>query len=296
LFSNRGPAARRRRQRNKGIDATQRIFSSRKQVVNTARKGRAVSRLYKPRTLSKDNLTDNKLPNNDRILSNSPSDMRIRLSESTAVTTDIDESRAQSTVSVKKIRRSSMAQENNIEKPNVNENIAERRVQSTVSVTKIRRLNMAKENNTEKPIETENMDKKPINNRNSNENLRDIQRSAMTVFRMNKVSNMDETEKKNSNAVRQGTLSAVSTIPSNTTQVNVIKIPRNKTSTSQRRRASSVGNVSIIHLEKPSVEIRSIADRSKTSASTVDGKQKTSNGVIVTKLSKKSTAAHSDHS
>jgi hypothetical protein len=107
---------------------------------------------------------------------------------------------------------------------------------------------------------------------------------------------MNETEKRNSNALRQGTLNAASTIPSKPIQVNVIKIPRNKTSTSQRRRASSVGNVSIIHLEKPSVEIRSIADRSKTSASTVDGKQKTSNGVIVTKLSKKSTAAHSDHS
>jgi hypothetical protein len=259
LFSNRGPAARRRRRRKEeNDDAGQQAWLPRN-IGNLTQKRRNASGIYQPRTLRKDHLVDN-IPH-AKVLArrNCPSDLRISLSNSGTTMTDLEESRILSTVSVKRINRASIAKMNNIKKPG----------------------------------ETKNVDLQSEKHRDSNGNSSVTQHSVVTVVRVKRVPHMEETDKYNSNTSQQDTLSATSTIPKKTTQVNVTKVPRSKTPKTQRPRATSVGNVSIIQLEPLPIRMRSLTNQSQMSTLATEGKTKKGNGIVVTKIPRKIAALHS---
>jgi hypothetical protein len=140
------------------------------------------------------------------------------------------------------------------------------------------------------------VDIKPENHRDNNGNTSVTQYSAITAVRVKNVTNMDETAKSNSNTSRQENLSATSIMPRKTAQAFVAKIPRSKTTKNQHLRAASVGNVGIDQLDKSCVEMGPIANHSKTSMLATDGKAYTDNRAVVTKISRKLTAFHSDQS
>jgi hypothetical protein len=265
-------------------------------IANLAQRRRNVNGIYEPRrTLSKDHLVHNVPHVKDRTFSNASSNLHISWSDSATTMTDVEESRVSSIVSVKRIRRASIAEMNNIEKPG----------------------------------EVKNVDIKLENYRDNKGNDSAIRRSAVTVVRVTRVSIMDETDKSNSNTSREETSSATSTISKKTPQVNVTrisrsetdksmpntsqqktpsakstiskktsevkvtKISRNKTATTQRRRSSSVGNLSIIHLDRSSIEMQLMANRLKTPMFSTNSKANKGNGVTVIKLPRKLTASQS---
>ncbi len=253
LFSNRSPAARRRRRGKAENDVAVRQTWLPQNIANLTQKRQDVSGIYQPRTLRKDHLVDN-IPYAKDLTA-----LHISLSDSATTMTDLEESKISSTISVKRIRRASIV----------------------------------KMNNKEKPDKTENVDIKSENHRDNNGNSAVTQRSAVTIVRVKKVPNMEETYKSTSNTSRQEMLSATSTIPKKTAQVNITKISRSNTPKTQRPRAASVGNVDIVQLNKSSVEMQPIRNHSKTSTLATNGKANTGNGVVVTKIPKKLTALHS---
>jgi UDP-N-acetylmuramyl pentapeptide synthase len=96
-------------------------------------------------------------------------------------------------------------------------NIGEHRVSGTVSVKNISRTNI------EKPNEIKSMQMKPLNNGNRNGNTSANPRSAVNFVRVNRVSNMDDTDTTNLNTIRQK--NSISTISKKMTQFNVTTLP-----------------------------------------------------------------------
>jgi hypothetical protein len=167
-------------------------------------------------------------------------------------------------------------------------------VSSTVSVKRIKRSDMMNMNNTENLDETKESDIQPGNHRDRHENNAAIRRPSVTVLGMNKLPNTDKTNRRNLGVTQQNARSTMLTMPSNNAQnINATRIPQNKTSKSQRPRAASVGDVSTIHLDKSSIEMQTISDRSKAPTGAAHGKANTSNGVVVTKISRKLAASQS---
>jgi hypothetical protein len=169
-------------------------------------------------------------------------------------------------------------------------------VSSEVSVKRIKRSSIIKANNNKKLNEIEDVDINPTNQRHSNGNISAIPRSTVTGPRMNKLPNMAGKNRKNSNVTLETNLSTASTIPLKTVKVNVTKIPRSKTGKTQRPRASSVGNISSIHLKNPFIEMGPITNNSKSSMLATNGKANTGNGVTVTRVTRKRTTSHSHRS
>jgi hypothetical protein len=211
---------------------------------------------------SKDRLSGNILHAKDSMTGYSPSDLRINLPDSSTLVTDVDEE--------------------------------EYIVSSEVSAKKIKRTNTMNMNNTENLNETKDSDIQPGNHRARYGNNAAIRRPSVTALGMNKLPNTDETNNRNLSVTQQNTRSTILTMPSNNAQViNASRIPRNKTSKTQRPRAASVSNVSTIHLDKSSIEKQTIADRSNAPTGATHGKANTSNGVVVTKISRKLAASQS---
>lgn len=256
FFFNRGPAARRRRQRRKeGDDIDQQTFISRS-ITGLSRKTRGIGRIYQAKISNKENSFDNIPYSKEVLTSSSPSDLRISVSKSASSRTHVEEEEVKhilSAVSVKKIKRSDIASAKNVD--NLDENEEDIRAKST-------------------------------DQRDSNDNMSGIQSPLVTVLRMNKSANLDETNKRVSSVIQGKPVSATSTIPSKPVSVNVIKAPRSKTAM----------NVSMIQLDKSSIELRSIRNHSKSSKRTTDDKSSTGNRVKVTKIPRKPTAAQSHHS
>ncbi len=244
---------RRRQRRKEENDSGQQTFLPYLNITNLARKARATSRIHQPRTLSKDHPIDNIPRVQDPMTNYSSTNWRISFTESTTLTTDLEESGVSWAAVVKRIKRAEIAKVNSIKKLN----------------------------------EAEDVHIKSTNHRDSNRNTSDIQHSSVTVFRMNKVSNMDKMNESNLNASQQKTSSMTSIIPTKSIQVNVIKIPRNKTIKNKRPRAASVGNLNIIQLDKSSMEMQSIKNHSEMSKHASDIKANIGNGVTVMKIPRK---------
>jgi hypothetical protein len=216
--------------------------------------------MHQPTTSIEDHLIDNISHAKDPMNSSSRSALHMSLSEPTTIMTDAED---------------------------------ETIVSSAVSVKRIKLSSIRKVKNTEKRKETENADIKPINPLDNNGNISAILRSAVSGLPMNKLPNMDETKKVNSSITLETTLSASSTIPLKTGKVKVSKIQGSKIIKNQRPRASSVGSISNIQLDKSSIVVRPMADHSKASMLAVDGKANTSSGVTVRKVLRKRTTSHS---
>ena len=261
FFFIRGPAARRRRQRKTHKDTVgQSDFLSRN-IGNLARRQRAFDRIYEPRTPSTDRLVDNVLSARDPSGSRSLSNMRVSLADSVPVATHVEENRVSSTVSVRKIRRTSIANANNMENPNG---------------TKSTQINSVNANNND--------------NKSSA-----TPRSAVTVRRVNKISNADETDKTDLDATVQEIPNVAPTVCKETAQVKVTKLPRIKSTKRQSSRAASADSVNVIHVNRSSLEMQPVASRSRTLTTATDCKANTSNGVTVTKISRKSITSEDPH-
>jgi hypothetical protein len=259
LLLNRGPAARRRRQKQvKKDDVGQENFVYRNLADLTRTRG-AIDRLYQRRIFSRDHPVDNILTARDRMTSHSPSDMRISFSKSSTVLTTLEECRASATVSVKYVSRSGIEKVNIIEKPNG----------------------------------IKNAQMKTLNNSNGHGNTSANPRSAASVVRVNRMPSMDDTDPTNLNTNRQKTSSAISTISKKTSQVNATKVSRIKSTKIQRPRASSFANVSVIHVDISSIEMQPLSNRAKTSMSAADRKANTGNSVTVKRVSRKLSTSES---
>ncbi len=230
-------------------------------VANLAQKTRSINGIYQPRTSNKDHPAANTVHANDSMTSYSPSNLHISLPDSTTRVTDVE--KEQHTVS------------------------------STVSVKRIKRSDMMNINNTENLDETKNSDIQATNHRGSRGNNAAIRRPSVIVLGMNKLPNTDETNKRNSKVTQQNTQSTMLKVPSNNAQVNATRIPRNKTSKTQRTRAGGVGNFNIIHLDESSIEMRKIEDHSNAPTGAAHDKANTGSGVVVTKISRNLTASQS---
>jgi hypothetical protein len=183
LSFNRSPAARRRRPKQAKNNDVGQETFVYRNLADVTRKQRAIDRLYQRRTLSRVHLIDNAPGARDPMTSHSPSGMRTSFSNSPTVVTNIGEHRVSGTVSVKNISRT------NIEKPN----------------------------------EIKSMQMKPLNNGNRNGNTSANPRSAVNFVRVNRVSNMDDTDTTNLNTIRQK--NSISTISKKMTQFNVTTLP-----------------------------------------------------------------------
>ena len=150
----------------------------------------------------------------------------------------------------------------------------EHRVSSTVSVKRLRRSDIANMDNIQKLNENKNINSFSNGDDNNSKDSSDLRRPTVTVLGMNRLPNMGVTNRKGS--------SVVSAVPSQTTEINLSKVPRIKSITNRRTRAASVDNVSVIHVDRSSIEMQPMGNRSKTGS-----------GVRVTKLPRRLSAAQS---
>jgi hypothetical protein len=118
--------------------------------------------------------------------------------------------------------------------------------------------------NIQKFNQSRNADINSANNDDDNDrNSSAIQHPTVTVLRMNRLPNIDETIKRSSSVNRPQASRMTSTIPSKTIQVNLAKPSGTKSTTNRRPRAASVGNVSAIHVDRSSIEMRPIVRKNQ---------------------------------
>jgi hypothetical protein len=130
---------------------------------------------------------------------------------------------------------------------------------STSSAKRGRRVGVMRVNNTEKPAETGNAGIKPPNHKDDKETTPPAQVSSVTVHKVNKSVKLNEA---NNNQNDKSTIP-----PRSSTQVKTIKMP----DTAQQERRPSICSVSVINLDKASVQTH---------------KKKTASGVVVKKVSR----------
>jgi hypothetical protein len=182
--------------------------------------------MYQPSLLSNDSLVSSTLRAKNSMMNTFSEDLSRSLSDPATFMTDLEEHRVSSTVSVKKFRRFDIANMDNIQ--NVKKN--------------------------------KNADIKSFNNENdSNENRSSVfRRPTVSVLRMNRSLNTDETKKRSSSVIQPQASSMISITPPKNAQVDLTKRPRIKSNANRRPRAASVGNVSVIHIDRSSIEMQSI--------------------------------------
>ncbi len=135
--------------------------------------------------------------------------------------------------------------------------LEEHRISSIVS-------EIANMNNIQKFNQSRNADINSANNYDDNDgNSLPIQHPTVTVLRMNRLPNIDETIKRSSSVNRPQASRVTSTTSSKTIQVNLVKLSGIKSTTNRRFRAASVGNVSVIHVHRSSIEMRPIVRKNQ---------------------------------
>ncbi len=255
---NRAPGARRRRRRKEEKDDVgEKTFLPRGIVYPTRKQG-AIDQMYRSTASSTVHMLDKTSHVEDSMTSNLPTDLHLRLSGSTTVMTDIEKSRISSTVSVKKVKQSDIKNMNNIQKVN----------------------------------EMKKVDIKSANEGDSNGNNSATQQPIIIVVRVKKGSNIDGINTSSLNTAQQENLNVRSTARKITSRVNVTKLPRTKSTETQRPRVTSIS--SVIHVPKSSIEMQSTVKRSKSSVPTIDTKVKRSSGVTVIKLPRNLSSSKSD--
>jgi hypothetical protein len=257
LFSNRSPSARRRRFQ-KPADRSQRETIIPSNAANISRKSRFLIRIFGKDKLPKRNLNYDVLNATNSINSTSLSDVPRNMSNST-------------------FPKSLNTPSNSEDNMNL----------STSSGKRDKSISISRVNNNEKAVENGNAWIKPPNHQDNNKTSPPIQHSSVTVIRVNKSAKLNETDnnqKDKSQTMNQEELQIPSTARSRTGQVNVIKIPRKKADMIQRERSASICSVSVINLEKSSVEMKPMKDQKKS---------RTAGGVTVTKIPRNSNAKQS---
>jgi hypothetical protein len=293
MFSNRGPAARRRQQRSRGGNPPRdNIMPISK--ANKSQKYRSPSGLYDADKSHKDYLINNRFSNNDSMKSTSLSQSPIHLSHlnsarSIDTITDLNENAGIPTSSAKRNRRVSIARVSHSDKPPETGNA----VIPTSSAKRNRRVSIAKVSHSEKPPETGNAGIKSPNHKDDKETIPPARRASVTVQRVNQsarsnVANNNQSDK--SQTAGPEKLDMPSKVTSEPDQVNVIKIPRRKSEMIQQKRASSVRTITVVNLEKSPIEMPSIKDSSKITPQTTNPKKNATSGVTVKKLPRNSSA------
>lgn len=137
---------------------------------------------------------------------------------------------------------------------------------------------IARVNNNEKPIESGNVKIKPPINNDNIEPPPSTRHSAVTVRRVNKSLDMNESNDKPQIIDQR----ISSTITPKSNRVNVIKIPREKSNTKPPEPSSSISRINVTTIEKPSIESKT------TSSAGVRKSNNTTDGVSVKKLPRNS--------
>ena len=255
---NRGPAARRRhRQKKKEDDQGRDIFLP-QNIKHLEWRRRIINRTYQPRISgyadSFDNIPHDKQP----MTKNSSINWRKSSSERSTVMTNVGD---------------------------------EHIVSSTVSVQRIKRTSLAKDDTIKDVDEIQDIDIEPICHGDADKNISVTQHRTVSVVRVNKRSIMADIDKNNSNVTPPEKLSSAPAVLTKNVQVNVIQEPKNQRITKQRRRALSTDNVSVNRLDKSSMEMQTVVDSSTMSMITANTKVKRGSGVTVTRVPRKHTTS-----
>lgn len=255
MFLIRSPAARRRRRKDREVDAEERIFGPR-YIINKARRSRAASRLFGINTVNKNYQIYDTLKATSSANSSFPSNVP-----------DLDAM-------------------------DIPVDVEEIVPKSAVSVTRIAKIKSANE--------TEDLQAKSSNDRNNSTIVSNTSHSRVPSVRVQKVSKqdiIDEVQTKPTDINYQESTANVSiTSKTNSTRINVTKIPRNKTVVTKQNSLSNMNNETGKITEKSSVEMRSMRRRSKTASHVTDTRPKPIDGVIVKKIPRTPTSAPSHHS
>jgi hypothetical protein len=293
MFSNRGPAARRRQQRSRG-ENSQRDGILPISKANRVQKYRAPSRLYDVDKSHKDYLINNRVSNNDSMKSIPLSQSPIHLSHlnsarSIDTITDLNENAVIPTSSAKRNRRVSISKVSHSDKPPETGNA----VIPTSSAKRNRRVSISKVSHSEKPPETGHAGIKSSNHKDDKETTPPARQSTVTVQRVNQSARSNVANNNQSDRLQTAgpeKLDMPSKVTSEPDQINVIKIPRRKSDVIQRTRSSSVRTITVVNLEKPPIEMPSIKGSSKITPQTTNPKKNTTSGVTVKKLPRNSSA------
>ena len=255
---NRGPVARRRhRQRKKEDDQGRDIFLL-QNIKHLEWRSRIINRIYQPRTSGYDNSFDN-IPHDKQLMTkNSSINWRKSLSERSTVVTNVGD---------------------------------EHIVSSTVSVRRIKRTSLAKDDTIKDVDEIHDVDIEPICHGDADENVSVTQHRTVSVVRVNKRSSMADIDKSNSNITILEKLNSAPAVLTKNVQVNVIQVPKNQRITKQRCHGLSADNVSVNQLDKSSMEMQTVVDRSTMSIITANTKAKRGSGVTVTRVPRKHTTS-----
>ena len=220
MFSNRKPAAKRRRHQISD-EKLQGVSVIPKTATSTSRKKPLRTRVSPIDKSHKNYLSYDALNSTNDMNSTSLSDLPINLSDSNAP----------------KSANQTINSEENI---NLSRSSAKR--DKSVNITRV--------SNNEKPTETGNTAIKLPNHKEDNKTTE--RHSAVTVQRVIKSDEPDD--KPQTDDQEKSRISP--TLPSKTGGVKVIKIPRKKSAIIQRKRSASIPSVSVIHLDKPSVALK----------------------------------------
>ena len=159
----------------------------------------------------------------------------------------------------------------------------ERTTPSTVSVQRVKRTSLAQIDTIIDVNEIEDAD----------ENISDTQRHRVSVTKVNRMSGMTQIGKNNSSLISQEAVSLPSALTTKNVQVRFTQVPKNQRITKQRSRAVSAGNVSVIRVHEPSMEMQTLANRSAMSMITTGAKAKSGSGVTVKKIPRRQTVSQS---
>ena len=158
-------------------------------------------------------------------------------------------------------------------------------IPSTVSVKKVTQSEIAKMTNIQKFTDRNMKEVTTADDVTTMPNTHTF-RPMVNVSRVSRVSEIDSTDKTTWNTIRQEIPKRTST---RIRSVTMTQIPRIRSTRVRQSRASSVGNVNVIHVNRSSIEMQPMASRLKASVSLNQRATNTHNGVTVTKLRRRST-------
>ncbi|CAF4379571.1 unnamed protein product [Rotaria sp. Silwood2] len=168
--------------------------------------------------------------------------------------------------------------------------IEETRILSTVSIKRINHATIQQLHDTEKLIDNAEPNSKLPNHIDNSDDSQSIRCSAVSVVRVPKLSLPNQN---NSIISEQNTSSTSLSKLLKLNQVKVTKISRKQSTLSQRARALSVDNISTIHIGKPFSVMQSLTNESTAASIATNINIHKGNRVTVKKLPRKSNISQS---
>ncbi|CAF3739377.1 unnamed protein product [Rotaria sp. Silwood1] len=192
-----------------------------------------------------------------------------------------------------------LCDETPLETMNISTNVEENRPRSLVSIKRIKRNQVENIHDSEKTNEIEDAEVKPFDDRDDKRAISNVNHSAFThvgVSRLSKLDQKHENGKKSPKVTDTKSLSASAMSRSKTGRISVKRVSRQKTATSPQALLSNIYDDNLVHLAKPTMKVQPIKTHSKTASTTINGIRNKSKGVVVTKLSRKLITAHAHRS